>query len=91
MTDHLGQSETSAQLAVLREHIGGCREELGAPTFDKCWKPAEYVLWGKLIPPEGLGPRCYEHAQKHIDHHGLRSRSGYALINLLDLATDLES
>lgn len=77
-------------LYVLQEHIGGCREWVEEKS-DKCWEPAEYVLWGKLIPPDGLGPRCYEHARKWIDHNGLRSRSGYALINLADLAQDLEA
>jgi len=77
-----------AALASLQEHVGGCREELGPPSHDKCWAPAEYVLWGKLIPPKGLGPRCYEHAVEHVGHDALRSRSGYALINLTDLAID---
>ena len=79
------------RLRTLQKHVGGCREELGAPTFDKCWKPAEYVLWGKLIPAEGLGPRCYEHALRHISVHGLASRANYALIHLGDLARDLEA
>jgi len=56
--------------ALVRE---GCREELGAPTYDKCNKPAEFVLWGKLIEPEALGPRCYDHAAKHVGH-GMLSR-----------------
>lgn len=60
----------------------GCREELGAPTWDKCWKPAEFVLWGKLIPAEGLGPRCYEHAEKHVGHYALAPGSSYALMDL---------
>ena len=84
----MSESEASDQLAVLQRHIGGCREWV-EEKHDKCWKPAEYVLWGKLIPSDGLGPRCYEHAQKWIDCHGLRSRSNYALINLSDLAADL--
>jgi hypothetical protein len=77
-------------LAAIQKHVGGCREELGAEAnHNKCRAPAEYVLWGKLIAAEGLGPRCYDHAAKHIGHHGLASRSGWALINLNDLAADV--
>lgn len=77
-----------AVLAVLRSDIGGCREDVPYPG-DKCWASADYVLWGKLIPAEGLGPRCYEHARKHVGDHALASRSGYALLNLRDLALDV--
>ena len=62
-------------LRTLQGHVGGCREDLGPPTHDLCWQPAEYVLWGKLIPTEGLGPRCYEHARRHVSTHGLASRA----------------
>ncbi len=82
--------ESQSILVVLQQHIGGCREWVEEKN-DKCWEPAEYVLWGKLIPSEGLGPRCHKHAAEHIDHYGLASRSGYALINLNDLARDLEA
>jgi hypothetical protein len=86
----LGVSPSVDTLRVLQEHVGGCREELGAPTHDKCWKPTEYVIWGKLAANEALGPRCYMHAQKHVGHHALASRANYALINLRDLARELE-
>jgi len=82
--------EGDPRLCVIRRYVGGCREELGAPSYDKCWEPAEYVLWGKLIPPEGLGPRCYEHARGYIDAHSLASGTTSALIHLGDLARDLE-
>lgn len=78
-------------LVVLRAHVGGCREELGAPTFDKCWKPAEYVLWGKLLPSQALGPRCYEHALRYVDHNGLAAGANYALIHLGELARMLDA
>lgn len=71
----------------LQQHVGGCREE--TVDGDKCWKPAEFVLWGKLLPAKALGPRCYDHAAEHVGHYALTSRSGYALINLRDLAIDL--
>lgn len=46
-----------------------CREDL--PSGERCHKPAEFILWGKLFPPEGLGPRCYDHAAKHAGHRAL--------------------
>lgn len=74
---------------TIQRYVGGCREWLPEKN-DACWAPAEYVLWGKLIPPEGLGPRCYEHAARYVDQYGLRSRSNYALINIADLVFDLQ-
>lgn len=73
-------------LAAIRQNVGSCREWL---ENDRCNAPAEYVLWGKLIDREGLGPRCYEHAEQWVSHHGLAPRSGYALINLVELARDI--
>jgi hypothetical protein len=78
--------DTRPMLALLQQHVGGCREELDS---DKCWKPAEYVLWGKLTPAEGLGPRCHTHARRYISESGLASRSDWALIRLADLALDI--
>lgn len=77
-------------LDVIRAQIGGCREWAEGETH-RCWAPAEYVLWGKLIPPEGLGPRCYDHAAKHVGHDALRTRTNYALIHLDDLAAQLSN
>lgn len=72
---------------VLQRHIGGCRE--WPVNGDRCDAPSEFVLWGKLIPPEGLGPRCYDHAAKHVGHRALSSRS-YSLISLRRLAQELD-
>ena len=47
-----------------------CREE-----------PAEFILWGKLFPPEALGPRCYTCARKHVPAQGLGDPS-WAIANL---------
>lgn len=74
---------------IIQQHVGGCREWLPDKN-DACWEPSEYVLWGKLIPPEGLGPRCYDHAAKHVGHDALRPWSSYALINIGDLARELQ-
>jgi hypothetical protein len=54
--------------AALRPLITTCREYVGS---DRCNAPAEFLLWGKLIPTEALGPRCYDHAAKHIGHRAL--------------------
>jgi hypothetical protein len=56
-----------------------CREWVGT---DRCNEPAEFLLWGKLIDAEGLGPRCYDHAAVHVGHRALDPNSGYALIDL---------
>lgn len=85
-------NRTTPVLEILQKHVGGCREELGADgNYDKCWKPAEYVIWGKLSPNDSLGPRCWEHARKYLSGHALAPRSQYALINLKDLTEDLEA
>ncbi len=82
-------SSRATALAVLQKHVGGCREWVEGKA-NYCFEPAEYVLWGKLIPPEGLGPRCFLHAREHVSDYGTRRRSNYALINLHDLADDLK-
>lgn len=79
-------SDKESALAVLQRHVGHCREWTDNRP---CNAMAEFLLWGKLIPAEGLGPRCYEHAVKHVGYHALASRSNYALVNLADLAEDL--
>lgn len=59
-----------AARALVNEH---CREWIDAK-HDRCNKPAEFVLWGKLIEPEGLGPRCYDCAAEHVSDHMLSKR-----------------
>lgn len=46
-----------------------CREDL--PNGERCNQPAEFILWGKLLEPEALGPRCYDHAAEHVGHRAL--------------------
>jgi hypothetical protein len=72
-------------LPYLQQFVGPCREWCEEKA-DNCNEPAVFVLWGKLIPQEGLGPRCYDHAAKHVGHWALAPGSNYALINLADLA-----
>jgi hypothetical protein len=87
-----GKREAYAEIAKeLAQARTTCREELGAEhNFRRCDAPAEFILWGKLIPPKGLGPRCYDHAAKHIDHDGLRPNSNYALLDLRPFLRALE-
>lgn len=68
---------------------GGCRHwPEGAD--DRCGKPSEFVLWGKLYPPEALGPRCYDHASLHMsmDERSIRDS---AVIDLRPLRKFLDS
>lgn len=51
---------------------------------DRCNGPAEFILWGKLIPADGLGPRCYDHAAKHVGHRALGDPA-WAIFHLRDL------
>lgn len=81
---------SSMALLVLQKHVGPCREWI-EDRADNCGADAEYLLWGKLIPAEGLGPRCYHHAAVHVGFDALRARSGWAIVNLRDLAEDVSS
>lgn len=68
---------------ALKEAQTFCREEIwrdNAGDF-RCGEPAEFVLWGKLLPPESLGPRCYGHAAKHVGH-GALGDPAWAILDL---------
>lgn len=84
------QQAYTGTLEVLQRHVGPCREWC----HDKaaiCGRPADYVIWGKLAPPEAFGPRCYDHAADHLGYPALAWWSGWALVNLRDLAFDVEA
>jgi hypothetical protein len=72
-------------LRGIRDEVGSCREWKDEK-FDRCNAPSEYVLWGKLLPPEALGPRCYDCAVKHVPSSALTNGSSWALINIERLA-----
>lgn len=63
-----------------------CREWVDE-TFDRCSRPAAAILWGKLFPPEALGPRCREHAETHLQGRSLPEalREGWAIFDLRNL------
>jgi len=70
------QAVMKGLLTVCRE----CRDEM--PVFSTNVPAAEFVIWGKLSPPEALGPKCHDHAVKWLGHHvGYRS-SQYAVVDL---------
>jgi hypothetical protein len=81
-----GQGEQTV-LDVIRAEVGPCREWIDEKN-DRCNAPAEYVLWGKLIDPEGLGPRCWDHAAQHVGPRALGDRS-WAIIDLRRLTRAL--
>ena len=35
---------------------------------DRCGKPADVIVWGKLIDPEFLGPRCWFCAEGQLGY-----------------------
>lgn len=63
--------------------IETCREWLRSK-HDTCKEPAAFVLWGKLLPPEAMGPRCMDHARKHIPSLPHLAHQ-YAVLDLRDL------
>lgn len=44
------------------EYCRECRDESDE------FVPADFIIWGKLSPPEKLGPRCYRHTEELVDH-----------------------
>jgi hypothetical protein len=80
-----------AMESALRQLITSCRECRDEfPVFSTSVPRAEFILWGKLLPPEALGPKCYDHAVKYLGHHvGYRS-SQYAVVDLRPVYAALE-
>lgn len=62
-------SESGAVVAEIEAILETCREE--DENYERCNAPAEFILWGKLLPSDALGPRCYDHAAKHVGHGAL--------------------
>jgi hypothetical protein len=69
--------------------VGGCREYLDTDEgYVHCNAHADFVLWGKLIKPDGLGPRCYDHAAKYVGDRALGDPS-WAIIDLRPLRREI--
>jgi hypothetical protein len=43
---------------------------------------AEFILWGKLLPPEAFGPKCYDHAAEHLGWQAMSRIDQYAVYDL---------
>lgn len=76
------REELTTALARSQEFRRECRDE-------RSWRSpgvqAEFILWGKLLPPEALGPRCYEHALKHLGSGAMGQIDQYAVFDLRPL------
>lgn len=44
--------------------------------------PADFILWGKLLPSGQLGPRCYNHATAHIGVLAMAQIDQWAVFDL---------
>lgn len=47
--------------------------------------PADFILWGKLLPSEQLGPRCYNHATAYIGVLAMTRIDQWAVFDLRPL------
>ena len=54
------------------------------PTGEWCGKDADMIVWGKLFPPEALGPRCEEHAAEQLGWRTVDDRD-VAIFRLRDV------
>lgn len=73
----------TVQADPVREY---CREDIevdGLP--ERCNAPADFILWGKLFPSQALGPRCYDHAVKHLSHGAMSRVDQHAVLDLRGL------
>lgn len=48
-------------------------------------EPAVFILWGKLFPPEALGPKCYDHAAEHVGWSNMHRIDQWAVFDLRGL------
>jgi hypothetical protein len=49
---------------MLVEYCRDCRDEL---PYGAEIPVASFIIWGKLFPPEALGPKCYEHTLRWVE------------------------
>ena len=67
-----------------------CREWVDE-IANKCNRPAVVILWGKLFPAEALGPRCPEHAEKHLGRYYVDAiREHWAIFDLRNLTRETD-
>lgn len=58
-------SERDTALSVLKTQQDFCRHWIKSRA-GWCNEPADFILWGKLVGPDDLGPRCEKHLAKTI-------------------------
>ncbi len=74
----MSEREKSLEEALAAIAVDSCREWIG---HERCNAPAEFILWGRLLPSESLGPRCFDCAVKHVGYEALGDPS-YAIVDL---------
>lgn len=85
-------AERDAIAAAARGLLTSCRECRDERDFyTDPVKPADFIIWGKLAPPEGLGPKCYDHAVKHLGHDMPRRSDQYAVVDLRPIRAALDA
>jgi hypothetical protein len=61
-----------------------CREWVDE-VANTCKERADFILWGKMFPPEALGPRCLTHAESHVGWRNISSASQISQWAIYDL------
>jgi hypothetical protein len=56
----------------MREYCRACRDNDRTTV-------AEFIIWGKLFPPQALGPRCWNHAAPWFDISRIEQYAVYDL------------
>ena len=58
------------------EHCRACRDERDEIVT------ADFILWGKLLPPEQMGPRCYDHTAGYLGWSAMHQIDQWAVFDL---------
>lgn len=83
LTPEAAEARQATTFEAIQREVGSCGEWVEEKNT-RCGAPSEHVLWGKLLPAEALGPRCYDCAAKHIGR--TLADPTYALLDLWRLA-----
>jgi hypothetical protein len=57
---------------------------------DRCNEPAIVIIWGKLFPPNALGPRCEAHAADYLPLSAMYAIDQWAVFDLRGLVRQEE-
>jgi hypothetical protein len=69
------EGQRDKALNLLAETCRECRD-------NDVTAPADFILWGKLLAPEALGPKCTDHATKHLGFSAIHRIDQYAVFDL---------